>query len=68
MCKKSSCRSWELVSALGACVGLGTVAHDCNSALGGQGQLGCMWTVSHGSLSELWIGVYTKLFDVDSLS
>ena len=24
MCKKSSCRSWELVSVLGACVGLGS--------------------------------------------
>ena len=44
------------------------VAHDCNSAIGGQGQSGCMWTVCHGSLSELRISVRTKLNDVDTHS
>ena len=31
------------------------VAHDCNSAIGGQEQSGCMWTVCHGSSSVTFI-------------
>ena len=44
------------------------VAHDFNSAIGGQGQSGCTWTVCHGSSSELRISVRTKLNDVDTHS
>ena len=44
------------------------VAHDCNSAIGGQGHSGCTWTVSHGSSSELWISIRIKLNYVEPLS
>ena len=44
------------------------VAHDCNSAIGGQGQSGCTWTVCQGSLTELRISIRTKLNDVDTHS
>ena len=45
------------------------VAHKCcNSAIGGQGQLGHMWLVGHKSSSEQWISAHIKPKDVDTHS
>ena len=44
------------------------VAHDCNPAIGGQGQSGCMRPVCRGSSSELWTNVRTMLQDAARLS
>ena len=44
------------------------VAHDCNPAIGGQGQSGCMRPVCRGSSSELRTNVRTMLKDAARLS
>ena len=44
------------------------VAGGCNTAIGGQGQLGCMWPVCSRSLSKLRISVHTMLKDASTLS
>ena len=44
------------------------VAAGCNTAIGGQGQSGCMKPVCQRSSSELWISVCTMLKDASTLS
>ena len=47
---------------------LAPVAGGCNTAIGGQGQWGCMQPVCHRSSSELRISVRTMLKDAAALS
>ena len=59
----------KVLSQLSLYLELVLVAHDCNPAIGGQGQsgcTGCTWTVCHGSSSELWISIRIMLNDVDT--
>ena len=45
-----------------------SLAGGCNTAIGGQGQLGCMRPVCHRSVSKLRISVPTMLKDAATLS